>query len=64
MQKKQHKVVLVIDGEEIPLDPNGESKSYLKFKHEDEQKRLIVSVYLAPDWSGSTPLASLASLKS
>lgn len=46
-------IKLVIDGVEIELVFNGESKTYRKFKEPDlpgEEKPLIVSVYVQKGW--------------
>ena len=48
------KIKLVIDGKEIELVPNGNSKNYLKFKEPEAgngDKPLIVSVYVRPGWA-------------
>ncbi|KKK63281.1 hypothetical protein LCGC14_2995880 [marine sediment metagenome] len=45
-------VKLVIDGEEIVLEPNGDSKRYNKFKEpptNGEERSLMVTVYVAKD---------------
>lgn len=52
---KVQKVQLVINGETtVELVPNGESKTYLKFKEPDvgegQEKPLIASVYVQKGW--------------
>ena len=46
-------VKLVIDGKEVQLVPNGQSKNYDKFKEPDSksgERPLIASVYVKPGW--------------
>jgi len=44
-------VTLVIDGQEIELVPNGESKNFEKFKEPDTVKGdIIANAYIKRDW--------------
>jgi len=51
---------LLIDGEEVELEPNGRSKSYEKWRGPQEYEGLgpgdaplIVTVYMKPGWKPS-----------
>lgn len=62
MQNSEHKVSLVIDGEVIPLEPNGTSKAYAKFKqpaeYDEKEKSLIVNAYVPLNWKAKVPVTA------
>ena len=48
LQEEEEKldVKVTVDGREIELESNGESKNFFKFKNPDEEPAVIANVYI------------------
>jgi len=45
-EEEKMEVKVIIDDREIKLEPNGESKNFLKFKNPDKETDVIANVYV------------------